>query len=322
MVPLHRLMPGIVFAVSMAMPAAWGGEDAQARNGHTTLGTAPAVPPDMVMARFGEDTITAQDLDAAIGGISGPERFEYQSPEPLREMIEGLVDERLMAQAARSAGLDRDAGIRARLGATPGGVSPRPDQVLAEAYLERELSKSPRPSESDITRYYREHPAEFAIPARVRVTRAVAATTAAAEKLRAALARGDSPGELRAVEPQHTLSVDEVWLPDRPRKDVLEKVAFALKPGATSQPVELPSGYAVLRAEERSPAGVRPFAEVRGGIEARLEEERRRAVTERTRLLLRKGVIVSVDEAAVAAYLQARGGGGSHPAKRQKTGDN
>ena len=61
--------------------------------------------PDTVMARVGAEVVTAGEVDAAINAVAGPERLEYRSPAPLRDMVEALVDRKLMAQAARAAGM-------------------------------------------------------------------------------------------------------------------------------------------------------------------------------------------------------------------------
>jgi peptidyl-prolyl cis-trans isomerase C len=274
-------------------------------NPHVVPAPVARLAAGTVIARFDGGTITAGDLDAAIAAVTGPERLEFKTPEPLREMVQGLVDRRLMAQAARAAGLDRDTVVKSRLDSQGKGAAGLAEQLLADAWLEREIAGVPGPTDSDVARYYRGHVGEFTVPVRVRVTRAVAATEAAAEKLRAALARGDSPAQLRAADPQHTVHVDEVWLQDRPKKNELETIAFGLKSSATSPVFEVETGFAVLRAEETAPVKVRPLADVRGGIEARLEEEHRQAVTARTRAALRKGIAVAVDEAALAAYVRA-----------------
>ena len=265
-----------------------------------------ALPAETVIARYTGGIITAADLDAAIGAISGPERLEYTTPEPLREMVDALVDRKLMAQAARKAKLDQDPAVKSRLAASPGAApAPPPDVVLAEEYLQRELRRAPPAVETDISRYYREHQAEFTVPARARVSRAVAVTEAAAERLRDDLAQAATLSQIRQKDPSHTAILDEVWIQDRPKKGEMETMALSLKPGAVSPVFRTDAGFAALRVEERVPARLRPLDEVRDGIRARLEEEGRQAAVSRVRVELRKGVTVHIDESALLSYATA-----------------
>jgi peptidyl-prolyl cis-trans isomerase C len=264
---------------------------------------AAAVPPATVIARFNGEAITAGDLDAAIAGISGPERLEYATPEPLHELVDALVDRKLMARAARKAGLDRDPAVRSQLDQTP-AASP-PEQVLAEAYLERELRKVPVPTQQQIGSYYREHQAEFTVPARVRVTRVVTATKATAERLRADLAQGATVQQIRENDPAHTVLLDSIWIHERPRMNEMEAIALGLKPGQASPVLETDTGFAALRVEEAALARLRPLTEVRNGVLARLQDEQRQAALAGIRGDLRKGLTVQIEEDALVSYAGA-----------------
>jgi parvulin-like peptidyl-prolyl isomerase len=54
----------------------------------------------------------------------------------------------------------------------------------------------------------------------------------------------------------------------------LEKVAFALDKGATSEPIPTTDGFRILRVADRSEEGITPFEEVRADIMKRLTQER------------------------------------------------
>lgn len=310
---LKNVSCGAVLGAGLIMTVGAIAADPQApppiANPHLPPARVAPLPGDTVIARFDGGTVTAADLDAAVAEVRGPERLEYKTSEPLRELLDLLVDRQLMARAARAARLDQDAAIKARLAAAPGGAKPNADAVLAEAYLQRELAAAPPVTERDISSYYRDHVSEFTTPARVRVTRVVAATEAAAGKLRALLAGGAAPAALREADPQHVVSVDQVWLQDRAKRGDMEKIAFGLKVGAASEVFRVATGFAAIRIEESAASGQRPLAEVREGIRARLEEQRRSSLTARLRAGLRKGVTVTIDEAAFGAYIRSAGAG-------------
>lgn len=288
--------PGSAASPDLTMPAS-----------HPPLGApvaprVPSLPPDTVLATAGAHRVTAGDLDASIMAMPLPDRLEYAASQNIRELLELLVDRKLMADVARAEGLAADPVVKQMLGKeAPAGLSE--DQVLAGVWLEAALAKAPQPGEEDVTRYYREHAAEFRVPARVRVTRVVAADEAAAGRLREALERGATLAELRERIPSEARSAEDLWLQDVPKKPEPTAVALRLQPGEVSAVLPLAGGYVVLRAEQRAPARERPLAEVRAGIRAQLQEIARREELDRVRARLRKNVAVKVDEQRLASYL-------------------
>lgn len=257
---------------------------------------APRVSPATVLARVGQITVTAGDADDAIAGYGARERFEFAARDALRDLVEGLIDRKLMAQAARAAGMD-----------DPG--SPLSERALAETWLERELARIPPPNEAAIVAYYRENPAEFRVPRRVRVTRGVARTTAAAASLRDELSRGTSVEELRRTEIAGAGSIETLWLQDAAKKPALVAAALELKKGEVSAPLPVETGYAVLRAEELAPAAARPLEDVRAGIAARLESAAREQAMTDIRARLRRNVQIVIDDAALTSYSPPPPGG-------------
>jgi hypothetical protein len=264
--------------------------------------TMPAsrLPPSTVLATVGGETVTAGDVDAALAGMPNADRLGYVTSEAVRELVEMLADRRLMARAARAEGLDADPVMREMLAAPVPGATP--DQLLAEVWLENQIGRLPPPGAAEVERYYREHPEEFAEPARVRVTRVTAASEAEAGRLREELARGASAAELGA-------RATELWLQDVPKAPDATRVALALAPGAVSPALPAAGGFVVMRVEERIPARDRGLEEVRAGILATLEDRRRQDALAAVRERLRRDVSVQVDQAAVSSFLGGPHGG-------------
>lgn len=275
-------------ALAVALVAASGtaGAAPELPADHPKL-AAPASPgkrlaPGTVLARVDDATITAGDLDATIASMPAPDRFEFAAPEALRDLVEGMIDRELMARAARREKLE---------------------PATADAWLARELGKVPAPAPAAIERYYREHPAEFTTPKRVRVTRAVARTAAAASRLREDLARGAKAEALRTAHAADIASLEEgLWLQDAPKKTDLLVAALALKAGETSAVLPVDTGFVVMRAEETRPAAARPLAEVSAGIAASLDAVAREKALEQARRQLRAGPRIEVMDAALLSY--------------------
>jgi len=136
----------------------------------------------------------------------------------------------------------------------------------------------------------------------VLVTRAMVADRAAAERLRGELIRGAVAEQLQSG-PDQGVSAERIWLQDVPKKPEMTVVALGLDPGGVSPVLTTATGFAVLRADKREPARLRPFDEVRSGVQAKLQDAARRADAARVRQRLRKGVDVEIIEAALSFYL-------------------
>ncbi len=263
-------------------------------------GTPPAAPrlaPDTVLARIDGETITAGELDATIGAMRGPDRYESRSPEVVRELLDALIDRRLMARAASAA------GMKPKAAPADSPASEPTEEALAEAWLARELATVQRPGEQDIERYYREHAGAFTLPARVQVTRVVAATAEAAARAREELLRGATVDTLRTDANPGLRHVETLWLQDTPKKSQLVAVALELQKAEVSPVVAVATGFAVLRAEQTEAARPRPLTEVRAGIVAGLEAAARQRTEAELRQRLRAAARVTIDEAALRSYL-------------------
>jgi parvulin-like peptidyl-prolyl isomerase len=134
-------------------------------------------------------------------------------------------------------------------------------------------------SEDEVAAFYRAHAAELAIPETVTLRQVVVATLNEARDVRRrlardpkafdAIARSQSRGE-EAGAGGYMGSFERGQLPS-----ALEAAAFALRDGATSEPVETALGYHVLRVESRQQAREPTLEETSEGIRARLARDKR-----------------------------------------------
>jgi hypothetical protein len=267
----------------------------------TVAPPGPRLPAETVMAQVDGQTITAGDIDAALANAPGEVRYEYTTPAAVTEFVESLVDRRLMAAAARKAGLAASPEVKERLNAREPGAPPA-DYVLADAWLQRELAKLPAPTEAEVMHYYQEQRAAFTEPHRVFVTRVVADSNESASKIRAALSDNMTLDELKERHGQQMVSLDQVWLQDVPKAPELTSIALKLKPGGVSSAIPTGDGVAVLRVEREEADRLRSLDEVRAGIRATLEAEMQKNAVATLTQKLRKDVRVKLNDEAIKSY--------------------
>jgi EpsD family peptidyl-prolyl cis-trans isomerase len=104
------------------------------------------------VATVAGDKITAAELDLAVSRMG--ELNEAQAAEAKGKLLQALVDQRLVAQAARKVGLDKEPAVAI-------SMAQASRQVLAEAYAERTFKDVAKPTESEIADYYNAHPELF-----------------------------------------------------------------------------------------------------------------------------------------------------------------
>ncbi|MFN3544739.1 MAG: EpsD family peptidyl-prolyl cis-trans isomerase [Thiobacillus sp.] len=104
------------------------------------------------VATVGSEKISEAELNLALARLG--ELNEAQSAEAKAKLLQALVDQRLVVQAAQKAGLDKDPAVAI-------AMAHASRQVLAEAYAERTAKDVAAPTEAEIAAYYEQHPELF-----------------------------------------------------------------------------------------------------------------------------------------------------------------
>jgi peptidyl-prolyl cis-trans isomerase SurA len=164
-------------------------------------------------------------------------------------------------------------------------------------------------SDEDLKNDYQTHAKEFSGEEQVRVRHIFLAcppgagaaeeakVRAEGEKILARLAAGEDFAELarqRSDGPSKAEGGDLGFVKKGALKAELDKAAFALATGKVSGLVRTPTGYHILKAEDRRMGGARPFDEVKEAIRDRLTAEQ--IETYRTQYVaeLRKEAVIDV----------------------------
>ncbi len=109
--------------------------------------------PTQVAVKVNKDEISVHQVNAQLVriGATAPE----QQATAKRQIVDGLIEQQLLVQQAREQRLDRDPEVLSALEAAR-------HSLLAQAYLQKRVAASARPSEDDIRKYYKENPSLFA----------------------------------------------------------------------------------------------------------------------------------------------------------------
>jgi len=269
-----------------------------------------------VVAKVGNDTITADEFKKRLDETSPFLRARYNTIERKKEFLESLIRNELLAQEAERQGLDKSPAVREQ-------VKRAMIQELIKKQLDEKLAGNDIP-DSEIKGFYDAHIEEFVKPERARVYHILVAVKDPKEKAQAkkkadALLKDinerTKKGEVNAFQ---AVAIKESQDPTSApmggdlrfvSKDELTKAysadlanaAFDLKnPGDVAGPIETPAGVELVKMQIKTPSVNRSFAESKEGIRGRMARERRSKDYDDFVKKLRDNGKVSIDDTELA----------------------
>lgn len=239
------------------------------------LSTSPVMAQGGVVARVNGVDITAEDY-AVAEQIYGQQLGDMPADAKRSMIVDALIESRLMAEAARKAGIADDAEYKRQMAFFEA-------QTLRSIYVQREIAK--RVDDATVRKAYDDEVAKAPVVEEVRIRHMLFATTeeaaAAIAELKAgadfaALSKAKSldpaskekGGDLGFVTPGQTLAE-------------IDSAASKLSPGQfTETPAKSAFGYHVVKVDERRPRPAPPFESLAGEIRQALQAEAARTIAD------------------------------------------
>ena len=212
------------------------------------------------------DVLRARLVDAVSGAVAAPDTL-------VRELARHRAERRrgralVVAAAAERPPEPEPAELEAWLEANATAFTvPELRAVELVVLAVDDLLEESMPDESALRAAYEERRAAFTTPEQRTALQLLAPDRATAEEARRLVSEGRSLAEVatalegRGVSVATLGPVEPALLPEP-----LDRVLAGLAPGATSEPVQTPFGWHLLRLETVTPAVVRPFEEVRAEL--------------------------------------------------------
>jgi peptidyl-prolyl cis-trans isomerase C len=278
-----------------------------------SAGCRKSEPARQVLARVGDRTITAADLQREVDQTAPLLRARYAGAERRRELLESLVRNELLAQEAARRHLERAPAVREQL-----------DRAMVQELLRTEFEAHPAAaSDAEARKYYDDHLQEFVRPEMARVAhlflvadaRSRPSVKTDADRLRRELderqRRGDVSAFATAVrdrsnDPATRGSGGSLRYMTRDELAAavgLEgaQAAFSLQPGEIAGPFATERGFELVRLEVKTAGVDRPFSEARESIRAQIARQAQSRTYGELLKRIRERTAVQVDEAALAA---------------------
>lgn len=249
---------------------------------------AATLDPKAVVLENGTQKVTVEDFDAAMTRF--PENLRdtaRASGETILKMLDAVFVNRVLAQRARDAGLDRDPMVQKRIEQLVEGY-------LAGKYLETLDKRTVVPElEGRAFELYTADPKKYVEPATASVSHIVVSLVGrtpeqARERVleaRAKLEAGESlEGVARAYSDDRTPRPAAGQLGTVKRSDLEEPLAnavFAIEPGKWSAPISTRTGMHIVRVADRKAERQLPFKDVKASIVEEQADKVRKAAIEK-----------------------------------------
>jgi peptidyl-prolyl cis-trans isomerase C len=218
--------------------------------GRAPMGQSPPEPGDRAVARVNGETVWASDVkrEAVAEGVIGPGDPLDLSSDLFRQVLDEVVDTKVLAQAALAQRLDRDPLAQRRLDAAR-------ERALEDILVDNVVGQAVTPqAENDL---YRDFLKNRTPTDEVRLRQIVVASEADALAVKKALTDGGNFEALaveRSIDPQTRFKGGD--LGEAPVDMLPQPLADAVrdaKPGQLAGPVKLDVGWAILKVDERRP---------------------------------------------------------------------
>ncbi len=267
---------------------------------------AQAAGPDLgeTLATVNGIVVGSKEFEQAAARKS-PASGDALSVEEKKEVLDGLVDEKLLYSKALQQGLDKD---------------PKVQKVMVTTLVRDEVYASVRNSDFTdevLQAYYDQHKDEFVVPEKVQIKRILIKVTEArpdaqakaeAEKVRAEVsANPDSFKDVaaRVSEDMYKRRGGDVGFVAKEGKPGLDPaivdMAFTLQVGQISEVFKNSEGYNVVQVATKRERVDRTFQQMKGSVLRTVKNEKMKELYDDYVAKLKQGADIKVDEAKLQA---------------------
>lgn len=314
-------------ALALSLTVACGDTEGPATSGGSTDTPAAAADIGEVLAEVNGQKIGSKEFEEA-AARKQPAEGDALSADEKKEVLDRLIEEKLLYQKALKLGLDKD---------------PKVQKVMVNTLLRQEVYSAIRNSDftdEELQAYYNEHKDDFVVPEKAQIKRILVKITderpeadAKAEidgihaQLKADIKQFKELAAKHSEDPYRRRGGDVGFVPrsGKPGLDqaVVDK-AFELDVDSLSAPFQTSEGFNLIYVANKRDRVERTFQQMKGSVLRKVKNERLKEMYEKYVADLRGTAQIRIDEdqlALIEIKSSRRGPGVSlNPALRKKDG--
>ncbi len=223
---------------------------------------------------------------------------QYETFASKQYLLDTMIDNRLVYQAALASGLLADPGVKSNL-------EEARNRAMFQIWYEQTVTSRAQPTDKELkAAYNRDLKTRYTTPEKVRAYQIRVATRAQADSLRSLLITGspelwDSIARASSLAPDKSQGGDMGVFARGVQPKAIEDAAFRLKAGEISKPVAVDDEWVIIRVTEKTPRSVRKFDEVKGQIAADMRQRNTQSAYDEAVAELKKKARITFDSTAI-----------------------
>jgi len=296
-------MRSVLLSLCLLGPVACSGDSATGKDAGSAA-NGKAVDVGETLATVNGVVVGSKEFEQA-AARKAPASGDALSAEEKKEVLDSLVEEKLLYAAALSKGLDRD---------------PKVQKVMVNTLLREDVYSTVKNGDFNdemLQAYYEEHKSEFVVPEKVQIKRILVKVTEArpddaakteAERIRGEVVKQpDSFKDLAAKfsEDPYKRRGGDVGFVSKEGKPGLDAAivdkAFALETGAVSEVFKTADGYNIVQVAARREQVERTFQQMKGSVLRKVKNDKMKELYDGYVAKLKTGATIQIDETKLAA---------------------
>ncbi len=304
---MRNLTPAALVALALLATACDGGASKGAgepANKSSASSAAPALNIGEVLADVDGVPVGSEEFQEA-AARKKPEAGDALSMAEKKEVMDRLVDEKLLYKAALAKGLDRD---------------PKVQKVMVNTLLREEVYTNVRNSDFPdevLQAYYDAHVDEFVVPEKVQIKRILVKVGKERTEAEAETIAKDAYEQLRkdptkfkdiaaniSEDPYRRRGGDVGFVPRSGKAGLVQGVvdkAFEMKVEELSAPFKTEDGINIIYIANKRERVERTFQQMKGSVLRKVKNDKLKELYEQYVASLRTGAKITIDEAKLTA---------------------
>lgn len=264
--------------------------------------TVPQTPAgDSVVAQVNKEPISVGDFQERWSSLPEPVKSIYAGQTGRKAFLEELITRELLLQKAHVMKLDQDAAFRHR-------VQTFQEGMLLDAVLRELVEKKVSVTDEEIQAYFEAHRNDLPPVEEAQASHILVKTEAQAKTLLDQLHRGANFSSLAKTHSQDPGTRDRGGDLGRIRKGQMipeiERAVFKLTPGQTSDTVQSPHGYHIIRVRSRNRIKPDTADDVRSEIRQQISRDKQKTLFDDLARQLRAESRIEISESRLASIDQ------------------
>lgn len=303
---MRTLTPALLTVAALLFTACDGGAskaNTDQKNAAPAAAAAPALDIGETLADVGGVPVGSKEFQEAAARKKPAEGNELSVAEK-REVLDRLVDEKLLYKAALAKGLDKD---------------PKVQKVMVNTLLRQEVYANVRNSDftdEELQGYYESHKDDFVVPEKVQIKRILVKVGKERTEAEAQAIAKDAysqvkknPSSFKEVaakvseDPYRRRGGDVGFVPRSGKPGLAAAVvdkAFEMKVDQLSEPFVTDEGVNIVYVANKRERVERTFQQMKGSVLRKVKNEKLKEMYEKYVADLRTGAKITVDDAKLA----------------------